>query len=185
MLDTVKLMESEEQLHWKEESDEDEEKTKLNKMRWKCVYSGFLPPSKNMHVRLIVDSKIVLRSECERAWLFVSFVSVWPCDVQGVPRLSPDDRWDRLQPPRDPTDGLSGYRKWMNGWMLKLRTHWQDCSDTWLLKCLHSSVTKDQPFASSSLLTKHSKSGLLGFFLPSLLLASSHSCQLPSICFSC
>jgi len=25
-----------------------------------------------------------------------------------------DDRWDRLQPPRDPTDGLSGYRKWMD-----------------------------------------------------------------------
>jgi len=36
--------------------------------------------------------------------------------VQGVPRLSPDDRWDRLQPPLDPTDGLSGYRKWMDGW---------------------------------------------------------------------
>ena len=50
-------------------------------------------------------------------WLFVLFVSVWPCEdwrpVQGVPRLLPDDRWDRLQPPRDPTDGLSGYRKWM------------------------------------------------------------------------
>ena len=40
-------------------------------------YSGFLPPSKNMHVRLIGDSKIVLRSECECMWLFVS---VWPCD---------------------------------------------------------------------------------------------------------
>ena len=39
-------------------------------------YSGFLPLSKNMHVRLIGDSKIVLRSECEHAWLFVS---VWPC----------------------------------------------------------------------------------------------------------
>ena len=38
--------------------------------------------------------------------------------VQGVPRLSPDDHWDRLQPPRDPTDGLSGYRKWMDGWMI-------------------------------------------------------------------
>jgi len=52
-------------------------------------------------------------------WLFVSFVSVWLCDgggpVQGVPRLSPNDRWDRLQPPRNPTDGLSGYRKWMDG----------------------------------------------------------------------
>ena len=37
--------------------------------------------------------------------------------VQGLPRLLPDDRWDRLQPPRDPTDGLGGYRKWMDGWM--------------------------------------------------------------------
>jgi len=34
--------------------------------------------------------------------------------VQGVPRLSPDDCWDRLQPPRDPTDGLDGIE---NGWM--------------------------------------------------------------------
>ena len=29
-------------------------------------------------------------------------------------KLSPDDRWDRLQPPRDPTDGLDGIE---NGWM--------------------------------------------------------------------
>ena len=36
--------------------------------------------------------------------------------VQGVPRLSSEDCWDRLQPTRDPTDGLSG-RKWMDGWM--------------------------------------------------------------------
>ena len=53
------------------------------------------------------------------AWLFVSFVSVWPCDglatCPGVPRLSPDDRWDRLQPPHDPTNGLGGYRRWMDG----------------------------------------------------------------------
>ena len=35
--------------------------------------------------------------------------------VQGVPRLSPDDRWDRLQPPDDPTDGLDGIKKWMDG----------------------------------------------------------------------
>ena len=50
-------------------------------------------------------------------WLFVSFVPVmdWR-PVQGVPRLSPNDCWDRLQPPCDPTDGLSGYRKWMDGW---------------------------------------------------------------------
>ena len=81
-------------------------------------YSGFIPSSKNMHVRLIGVSKIVLRSECEHSWL--SCVSLfgpvmdWR-PVQGVPRLSPDDRWDRLKPPRDPTDGLSGHRKWMDG----------------------------------------------------------------------
>ena len=33
--------------------------------------------------------------------------------TQGVPRLLPEDCLDRLQPPRDPTDGLSG-RKWMD-----------------------------------------------------------------------
>jgi len=38
--------------------------------------------------------------------------------VQGVPRLSPDDCWDRLQPPRDLTEGLSGDRK-MDGWHLQ------------------------------------------------------------------
>ena len=37
--------------------------------------------------------------------------------VQGVPRLSPNDRWDRLQPPRDPTDRLDGIE---NGWMDEL-----------------------------------------------------------------
>ena len=47
-----------------------------------CVCVGSLrvlrlPPTVQKHVRLIGDSKIVLRSECERAWLFVS---VWPCD---------------------------------------------------------------------------------------------------------
>ena len=46
-------------------------------------------------------------------WLFVSVMDWRP--VQGVPRLLPYDLWDRLQPPRDPTDGLSGYRKWMDG----------------------------------------------------------------------
>jgi len=42
-----------------------------------CVCVGslqVLQPSKNMHVRLIGDSKIVLRSECECAWLFVLFI---------------------------------------------------------------------------------------------------------------
>jgi len=73
-------------------------------------YSGFLPPSKNMHVRLTGDSKIVLGSECERVCGCLSLcgpVMDWR-PVQGVPRLSPDDCWDRLQPP-------CGYRKWMDG----------------------------------------------------------------------
>jgi len=39
--------------------------------------------------------------------------------VQGVPRLLPDNHWDRLQPPSDPTDRLSGYRKWMDGSLIK------------------------------------------------------------------
>ena len=69
-------------------------------------YSGFLPTSKNMYVRLIGDSKLSL----------VVSVSVHDCvyplclcgpvmdlqTVQGVPRLSPTDSWDRLQPPRNP-----------------------------------------------------------------------------------
>ena len=83
-------------------------------------FSGFLPLSKNMHVRLIGDSKIVHRNECERVCGRLSRLSLcgpvmdWR-PVQGVPRLSPNERWDRLQPPREPTDGLSGYRKWMDG----------------------------------------------------------------------
>jgi len=50
----------------------------------------------------------------------------WP--VQGVPRLLPDDRWDRLQPHRDPTDGLSGYRKWMDGFLTGPRQSGLHCS---------------------------------------------------------
>ena len=84
-------------------------------------YSGFLPPSKNMHVRLIGVSKLSLG-------VFVSVCACLSClslcgpvmdwrPVQGVPHLTPDDSWDRLQPPRDLTDGLSAYRKLMNEWM--------------------------------------------------------------------
>ena len=43
-------------------------------------------------------SKIVLRSECERVCGCLSLcgpVMDWR-PVLGVPRLSPDDRWDRL-----------------------------------------------------------------------------------------
>jgi len=76
-------------------------------------YSGFLPPPKNMHVRLIGDSKlslgVSLSWQCCRLCLCGPEMNWRP--VQGVPRLLPDDRWDRLQPPCDPTDGLSGYRK--------------------------------------------------------------------------
>ena len=67
-----------------------------------------------MHVRLISDSKLSLAMS----------VSVDGCvslcgpvmdrrPVQAVPRLSPNDSCDRLQPPRDPTVGLSGYRRKM------------------------------------------------------------------------
>ena len=56
-------------------------------------------------------------------WNFCShaFIEDWR-PVQGVPRLSPDDCWDRLQPParaRYPTDGLDGIE---NGWMLSLNS---------------------------------------------------------------
>ena len=82
-------------------------------------FSGFLPPSKNMHVRLIDDSKLslgvsVIVCGCLCRLSLCGPVMDWR-SVQGVPRLSPEDCWDRLQPPRDPTDGLSG-RKWMDGW---------------------------------------------------------------------
>jgi len=78
-------------------------------------YSSFIQLSKTMHVRLIGDCKIV----------HVSVVVCLCCPVmdwrpvQGVPRLSPNDCWDRLQPPRDPNEGLSRYRKWMDGWKLR------------------------------------------------------------------
>ena len=62
-------------------------------------YSGFLPLSKNMHVRLIDVSKIVPRSEhvcgCLSHLSLCGPVMDWR-PVQGVPRFSPDDRWDRL-----------------------------------------------------------------------------------------
>jgi len=87
---------------------------------------GFSPgtPASSHHprtcIRLTGDSKIVLRSEwvcgCLSRLSLSGPVMDWR-PVQGVPRLSPNDRWDRLQPPCNPTDGLSGYRKWMAGWI--------------------------------------------------------------------
>jgi len=57
-------------------------------------FSGFLPPSKNMHVRLTGDSKIVNRNDCERVCGCLSLcgpVMDWRpwCTL-------PYDRWDKL-----------------------------------------------------------------------------------------
>ena len=86
-------------------------------------YSSFLPLSKNMHVRLTGVSKIVLRSECVCGCLsrlsLCGPVMDWR-PVQGVPRLSPNDFWDRLQTPCNPTDRLSECRKWMDEFQLKV-----------------------------------------------------------------
>ena len=49
----------------------------------------------------------------------MSFVGLF----HDLSRVYPDDRRDRLQPPRDPTDGLSGYRKWMDGWFISLKVN--------------------------------------------------------------
>ena len=77
-----------------------------------------------MHVRLTGDSKLSLGvsvSVCGCLSLCGPVMDWRP--VQGGPRLSPDDRWDRLQPLRDPTDGLSKHRKWMDGWAVSLKCH--------------------------------------------------------------
>ena len=63
-------------------------------------YSGFLPPSKNMHVRLIGVSKLSLGVSVEGCVSHLCLcgpVMDWR-PVQGVPRLSPNDSWYRLQP---------------------------------------------------------------------------------------
>ena len=55
-------------------------------------YFGFIPPSKNMHVRLIGVSEWSLGvSDCLS---LCGPVMDWR-PVQGVPRLSPSDSWDR------------------------------------------------------------------------------------------
>ena len=69
-----------------------------------------------MHVRLIGDSKIVPRSVCgclSRLSLCGPVMDWRP--VQGEPRLSPDDRWYRLQPPRPDSWIKRGYKK-LDGW---------------------------------------------------------------------
>jgi len=73
---------------------------------------GFSPgtpatsPPKNMHVRSIVDSKLSLGVSvsvcgCLSRLSLCGPVMDWR-PVQGVPCLSPNDSWDRLQPLRDP-----------------------------------------------------------------------------------
>ena len=74
-----------------------------------------------MHVKLIGVSKLSLGVSvsvcgCLSRLSLCGPVMDWR-PVQGVPRLTPDDRWDRLKPPPRPTDELSGYRKWIDGWM--------------------------------------------------------------------
>jgi len=82
-------------------------------------FVGFLPPSKNMHVRVFGVSKLSLGVSvsvhcCVSRLSLCGPVMDWR-PVQGAPRLSPSDSWDRLQPPRDPKIGLSGTIKWMDG----------------------------------------------------------------------
>lgn len=79
-------------------------------------HSSLLPQSKDLHVRLIGDSKLsvdvnVSMNDC----LFLCVSLSKDCKpVQGVPRLLSHDSWDRLQPPRYPDlDKL--LRKWKDG----------------------------------------------------------------------
>ena len=74
-------------------------------------YFGFLPPPKNMHIRLI-----------KHTCFFVSFVSVWPCDGRATcPGCTlPLTQWQLGQALR-PQAGLSWYRKWMGVTTFKKR----------------------------------------------------------------
>ncbi|XP_075308222.1 serine/threonine-protein kinase OSR1b isoform X2 [Odontesthes bonariensis] len=71
-----------------------------------------LPPTvqKIMHVRLIGISKLSVGvSVSVHGCLSLCGPAMDWRPVQGVPRLSPIDCWDRLQAPRDPTDGFSDF----------------------------------------------------------------------------
>ena len=80
--------------------------------------SSLHPPSKNMHIRLIGDSKWTIGVSVHGS--FSHLPLCWTCDglawpglawpVQGV--TCPFVQWQ-------PWVGLSGYRKWMNGWLEK------------------------------------------------------------------
>ena len=81
-------------------------------------YSCFPPPSNNMHVKLISDSKLTLGVSVSVDGCLSRLSLCGPVmdrrPVQGVSCLSPNDGWDRLQPPRDPTLDSVGMK---NGWM--------------------------------------------------------------------
>ena len=66
-------------------------------------FSGFVLQSRDMQVRLTGNSKLPLCVSPAMNWQL----------IQGVPRLSPNVSWDRLQLPRD-SYGISGYGQWMD-----------------------------------------------------------------------
>ena len=73
-------------------------------------YSGFLPLPKNMHVRLIGDSKLIIRlsasvSGCCLVCLYACMMDWRP--FQRVPCLSPNDSWNRLPPMTLKVDGCA------------------------------------------------------------------------------
>jgi len=70
-----------------------------------------------MHDRLTGDSKLswgvsMSMDGCLSCLSLCGPVMDWR-PVRGVPRLSPNDSWNRLQPPPRPCIWLSRYRKWM------------------------------------------------------------------------
>ena len=86
-------------------------KSQLGPLSWVCMF--FIPPSKNIHVRLIGDSKLTLGVSVS-AWGYLSRLSLcglvmdcWP--IQGVSCLSSSDSWDQL-------DGWMDMYGWMDGW---------------------------------------------------------------------
>jgi len=82
-------------------------------------------PSKNMHVRLIGDSELSLGVSVSSHGCLSRLSLCGPAmdwrSVQGVPCLSPNDSWDRLQPPRDPDLDQVGME---NEWMATKPFHW-------------------------------------------------------------
>ncbi len=66
------------------------------------MYSGFLPQSKDMQVRLTGDSKLPVGVNVSvNRSLYISPVIDWQ-PVQGVHHLLPHVSWDQLQPPLCP-----------------------------------------------------------------------------------